>query len=71
MDMSPDKSNYTELVDEIGTLLAKGREKAAQSVNTILVQTYWLFGRHILEFEQGGKEKAVYESNLLGQLSKD
>lgn len=69
--MNPDRSNYSELVTEIGTLLAKGREQVAQSVNTILVQTYWLIGRHIVDFEQGGKEKAVYGSNLLDQLSKD
>jgi len=62
---------YTELINEIGTLLQKGREKAAQSVNTILVQTYWLIGKHIVEFEQGGKEKADYGSQLLDQLAKD
>lgn len=69
--MKPDKSNYSELIDEIGTLLAKGREQAVQSINTILVKTYWLIGRHIVEFEQGGKEKSVYGSNLLDQLSRD
>jgi hypothetical protein len=36
-----------------------------------LVQTYWQIGRHIVEFEQGGKEKAEYGSELLNKLSKD
>jgi predicted nuclease of restriction endonuclease-like (RecB) superfamily len=40
-------------------------------VNTVLVQTYWLIGRYIVEFEQEGKEKADYGSNLLDRLSKD
>ncbi|MGU9937933.1 PDDEXK nuclease domain-containing protein [Empedobacter brevis] len=69
--MSKEQSKYTTLINEIGTLLQKGRERATQSVNTILVQTYWLIGKHIVEFEQGGKEKADYGSQLLDQLSKD
>ncbi|MBI2258673.1 MAG: hypothetical protein HYU67_07215 [Flavobacteriia bacterium] len=69
--MSVKQSNYTGLINEIGNLLLKGREQVAHSINTILVQTYWLIGRHIVEFEQGGKEKAEYGSNLLDQLSTD
>jgi len=49
---------YADLINQIGGLLQNGREQVAKSVNTILVQTYWLIGRHIVEFEQGGKEKA-------------
>lgn len=69
--MHLEESKYATLVNEIGTLLQKGREQVAQSVNTILVQTYWLIGRHIVEYEQGGKEKAEYGSFLFEQLSKD
>lgn len=69
--MKPEQSKYTELVTQIGGLLQKGREQAARSVNTILVQTYWLIGRHIVEYEQGGNEKAEYGSFLFEQLSKD
>lgn len=70
-NMNIEQSKYSYLVNEIGFLLQKGREQVAQSVNTILVQTYWLIGRHIVEFEQGGKEKADYGSFLFEQLSKD
>jgi predicted nuclease of restriction endonuclease-like (RecB) superfamily len=69
--MDLEQTKYTALINEIGNLLQKGREQVAQSVNTILVQTYWLVGRHIVEFEQGGKEKAEYGSFLFEQLSKD
>lgn len=69
--MQIEESKYTYLINEIGNLLEKGREQAAQSVNTVLVQTYWLIGRYIVEFEQSGKEKAEYGSNLLDVLSKD
>lgn len=62
---------YHNLINQIGELLAKGREQAGRAVNTILVQTYWHIGRHIVEFEQGGKEKAEYGTDLLDKLSKD
>jgi predicted nuclease of restriction endonuclease-like (RecB) superfamily len=69
--MLADKQKYSALISQIGGLLEKGREQVAQSANTILVKTYWLIGRHIVEFEQGGKEKAEYGSFLFEQLSKD
>jgi len=69
--MGLEQSKYNNLISQIGGLLQKGREQVAQSINTILVQTYWLIGRHIVEYEQGGKEKAEYGSFLFEQLSKD
>lgn len=62
---------YSSLKNEIGSLLKQGREQAGRAVNTILVQTYWRIGRHIVEFEQGGKEKSDYGSELIDRLSKD
>ena len=62
---------YKDLIDKVGSLLAQARTKAAQAVNTLLVQTYWQVGQYIVEFEQGGKEKAEYGSFLFDQLSKD
>jgi hypothetical protein len=52
-------------------LLQQGRQQAVQSVNTILVQTYWHIGQHIVEFEQKGNERAEYGSQLFERLSKD
>lgn len=69
--MDIEQSKYTDLIKQIGGLLQEGREQVATSVNSILVQTYWLIGKHIIEFEQGGKEKADYGTKLLDQLSKD
>ncbi len=62
---------YGALVKTIGNVLEEGRDKAVQSVNTILVQTYWTIGKHIVEYEQKGKEKAEYGSALLDKLSRD
>lgn len=69
--MTPEKQSYNELIGKIGGLLQQGRQQAVQSVNTILVQTYWLIGQHIVEFEQKGNQKAEYGSQLLDKLSKD
>lgn len=69
--MNPEKQTYSILIDTIGNLLQQGRQQAAQSVNTILVQTYWTIGQHIVEFEQNGNQKAEYGSQLLDTLSKD
>ncbi|PQJ09019.1 hypothetical protein CJD36_020780 [Flavipsychrobacter stenotrophus] len=64
-------TTYPLLIEEIGLLLQQGREKAAYSVNTILVQTYWQIGKHIVTFEQKGNEKAEYGSQLFNRLSTD
>jgi hypothetical protein len=45
--------------------LDKGRRQAASAINTVLVQTYWQMGKHIVAFEQNGKEKAEYGSEFL------
>lgn len=45
--------------------------QAAKAVNTVLLQSYWQIGRHIVEFEQEGSKKAQYGNQLLTKLSKD
>lgn len=62
---------YASLITEIGTLLEDGRRKAYQSINSALLKTYWEIGKRIVEYEQGGKERATYGRNLLLSLSKD
>ena len=69
--MKLEHSPYEQLITQIGGLLQKGRQQAAQSVNTILVQTYWNIGQHIVEFEQKGNQRAEYGTQLFDRLSKD
>lgn len=66
-----EKPLYDQLVVQIGVLLQNGRKQAVQSVNTILVQTYWHIGQYIVEFEQKGDTKAEYGRQLLDTLSRD
>lgn len=69
--MEIQENKYQSLIEQIGGLLQSGRQKAIQSVNTILVQTYWQIGRYIVEFEQHGNERAEYGTQLFERLSKD
>jgi predicted nuclease of restriction endonuclease-like (RecB) superfamily len=69
--MEVQTNQYHQLISQIGDLLVAGRQKAAQEVNTILVQTYWEIGKYIVTFEQKGNEKAEYGSQLFDRISKD
>lgn len=68
-DLTP--NTYQTLIDRITTCLTQGRIQANQQVNTVLLDTYWQIGQHIIEFEQSGQERAQYGTRLLPQLSKD
>ncbi len=69
--MELQNSKYNSLIDNVGKLLAESKQKIASQINTVLATTYWNIGKHIVEFEQGGADKAEYGSELLIQLSKD
>ncbi len=62
---------YHQLVNNIGTTLQRAKENALRAINHELILANWEIGKHIVEFEQSGKEKAEYGSALLTQLSKD
>lgn len=62
---------YSSLINDIGHILSDARNKISHEVNSIMVDTYWQIGRYIVEYEQQGKERAEYGSNLLNRLSKD
>ncbi len=69
--MKPSKTKYNDLLDNIGQTIETARQNAFKAVNTELVKANWEIGRHIVEFEQHGHERAEYGSDLLARLSKD
>lgn len=69
--MKAQKNKYNELLDSIGLAIEQARQNAIKAVNTELVSANWEIGRHIVEFEQHGQERAKYGSELLKRLSKD
>ena len=64
-------NHYKQMLDKIGIILEEGRNQAYSAVNNALLKTYWESGREIVEYEQKGKEKAEYGSELLDRISKD
>lgn len=64
-------SAYTDVRRDIVALLETARQAAARSVNALMTASYWEIGRRIVEFEQGGQERAEYGSTLLKRLSAD
>lgn len=69
--MKPSKNKYNDLLDNIGQTIETARLNAFKAVNTELVKANWEIGRHIVEFEQRGYERAEYGSELLTKLAKD
>ena len=67
----PTGKDYPGFLSGVSELLDAGRRSAARAVNAVLTATYWEVGRRIVEFEQGGKEKAGYGDALLKRLADD
>jgi hypothetical protein len=53
-------SQYTSLITDIGNLLQQARNQVARQVNTTMVETYRHIGKYIVEYEQGGADRAEY-----------
>lgn len=64
-------SGYDQLLGDITGLLEAARHASARVVNALMTATYWDVGRRIVEFEQGGKERAEYGEVLLKTLAQD
>jgi hypothetical protein len=65
------RTEYQQLLGQIAHDYQQGQVRAVQAVNTQLIETYWQVGQRIVEFEQGGKERAAYGKALISQLAKD
>ena len=62
---------YQKLIDNITTLWGEAKSKAIAAVNTELLDANRQTGKYIVEYEQGGKQKAEYGKKLIINLSKD
>jgi len=59
----------TYFVSEIKQILSAAQQKAYLSVNSAMVEAYWLIGKRIVEEEQQGKERAAYGEEIIKTLS--
>lgn len=62
---------YDSLFKEISRFIEQARYAASRAVNSTMTATYWLVGRRIIEFEQKGKSRAKYGSDLMNRLAMD
>lgn len=70
-NIPPINADYSGIHGDIITLLEAARRAAARSVNALMTATYWEIGRRIVEFEQGGENRAGYGQAILKRLSAD
>lgn len=61
--------NTTQLLTNIRQLIEQAQERAVRSVNFERVLLYWNVGKHIVEEEQRGKERAEYGKALIQSLA--
>ncbi len=62
---------YVDVLTSVVSLLESARRASARAVNAVITSTYWQVGRRIVEYEQGGADRANYGERLLAQLSAD
>lgn len=59
----------SDLLGQLRDLIGQARQQALRAVDMVQVRTSWQLGRHIVEFEQGGRTRAAYGVGLLAQLA--
>ena len=58
-----------ELISQLRGLIESARGQALRAVDSIQVRTCWEIGRHIVEFEQQGADRAIYGARLIPKLA--
>jgi hypothetical protein len=58
-----------QLYDRVAEILEQAKSQVARTVNTAMVQAYWLIGREIVEVEQAGEARAGYGDEIIELLS--
>lgn len=60
---------HANLLQQLRELIASARRQALRAVDAIQVRTCWEIGRHIVEFEQHGADRASYGVRLIPRLA--
>ncbi len=64
-----DIQKHKQLIDSLKTIISQSRSLTVRSVNALQVASNYLVGEQIVEYEQGGAERAEYGKTLLKDLS--
>jgi predicted nuclease of restriction endonuclease-like (RecB) superfamily len=68
MKLNKRNSNY---ISDIKQIISNAKKRVYSSVNSTMVQAYWLIGKRIVEEEQRGKERAEYGKQIINNVSKE
>lgn len=68
---SPAIPGYENVLAGMVHILEAARRTSARAVNTVMTATYWEVGRRIVEYEQGGKDRSEYGTQLIERLAHD
>ncbi len=58
------------IVADVKAIIETAQNNAYEAINAVIIRKNWLIGRRIVEEEQQGKERAVYGTHLISELSK-
>lgn len=61
--------NSADFIADIKQIIEQARKQVYTSINTVMIQSYWLVGQRIVEEEQGGASRAEYGKSLLKNLA--
>jgi len=61
--------DFKGLINLLADVNEKLHEQSLKAVNISLTLRNWFFGLYILEFEQGGQDRAKYGSELLAEIA--
>lgn len=64
-------AGYDTVLSDVSALLDAARRATVRTTNAIMTATYWEVGRRIVEYEQGGQQRAQYGKALLQNLAID
>jgi hypothetical protein len=57
------------LYERVAEILEQARGQVVRTINTAMVQTYWLIGREVVEVEQAGEQRAGYGEEIIQKLA--
>lgn len=64
-------AQYQAIFGDVSRIVESARQSAARSVNAVMTAAYWMIGRHIVEFEQSGEQRADYGEEIVERLATD
>lgn len=67
--MSSEIVNLPNLLGQLRGLIQSARRQALRAVDALQVRTCWEIGRHIVEYEQKGADRAAYGARLIATLA--